>query len=90
MNKIRLMSRPGALTQDLANRNYSSWVNFHEALIQLRIAKGLTQADVAHELGISQSAVSQFESLNRLPNLQTVFLYALVVGAKLDFSISES
>jgi transcriptional regulator with XRE-family HTH domain len=90
VNKIRLMYRPRALTRDLASHSYSSWLNFHQSLIEIRIAKGLTQADVAQQLGISQPAVSQFESLSRLPNLQTVFLYALVVGAKLDFSISES
>jgi transcriptional regulator with XRE-family HTH domain len=84
------MSSKDNQTQELENHSYSSWMNFHQSLIELRIAKGLTQADVAQQLGISQPAVSQFESLSRLPNLQTVFLYALVVGAKLDFSISES
>lgn len=84
------MSSKDNQTQELENHSYSSWMNFHQSLIELRIAKGLTQADVAQQLGISQPAVSQFESLSRLPNLQTVFLYALVVSAKLDFYISES
>jgi transcriptional regulator with XRE-family HTH domain len=77
------------LLDEVAMHNADSWIEFHQSLIELRINKGLTQSDVAAQLGISQSAVSQFETLTRTPNLETVFTYALALGAKLHFSLAE-
>lgn len=88
MNKIFLMETKLSM-KEIARHNAGSWIEFHQSLIELRINSGMTQADVAKEIGVSQSAVSQFETLTRLPNLDTVFTYALAVGAKLDFSISH-
>lgn len=88
MNKICLMETKLS-AKEIARQNAGSWIEFHQSLIQLRLDSGLTQSDVARKIGVSQSAVSQFESLTRLPNLDTVFTYALAVGAKLDFSVSS-
>jgi hypothetical protein len=42
---------------------------------------------VAERLAISQPAVSQFENLSVLPNLESVLGYALAVGAEVEFSV---
>jgi transcriptional regulator with XRE-family HTH domain len=88
MNKIILMSRKSEM-DEIALHNSGSWIDFHQSLIQRRLDSGMTQSDVAKKIGVSQSAVAQFESLSRRPNLDTVFTYALAVGAKLDFSVSS-
>ena len=49
----------------------------------------MTQQDVADKLGITQSAVSQFESFGGNPRMMTVLAYALAIGAKLNFSIED-
>lgn len=74
---------------DIAGSNVGNWIDFHCDLIDLRIAKGITQAEVAKLLGISQPAVSQFEKLNSMPHVETVLAYALAIGAKLSFSVED-
>jgi DNA-binding XRE family transcriptional regulator len=50
-------------------------------LVQVRIDKGLSQADVAERLGISQQAVSKLESYDSDPRLSTIRRYAHAVEA---------
>lgn len=57
--------------------------NFLDDLISFRSASKMTQADVAELMGVSQSAVSQFEHYDANPTLATVRRYALAVGADL-------
>lgn len=45
-------------------------------LVQIRVDRGLTQADVAERLGISQQAVSKLESYDSDPRLSTIRRYA--------------
>jgi DNA-binding XRE family transcriptional regulator len=73
----------------IGGHNVGNWMDFHADLIDLRIAKGITQAEVAKLLGISQPAISQFEKLNSMPHIETVLAYALAIGAKLNFSIED-
>jgi DNA-binding XRE family transcriptional regulator len=73
----------------ISGHNIGGWMDFHADLIDLRIEKGITQAEVAKLLGISQPAVSQFEKLNSMPHVETVLAYALAIGAKLNFSIEN-
>lgn len=89
MNKIFLM-KAELSSKEIALHNAESWIEFHQALIQLRIDSGMSQADVAKGIGVTQSAVSQFETLTRRPNLETVFTYALAVGAKINFSLEPA
>lgn len=76
--------------EKLGTRNHGNWLDFHLALIELRIAKGLTQKEVAERLGMSQPAVSQFENLSTTPNLGSVLAYALAIEAELTFSVRAS
>ena len=84
---MKLMKQNAEL--QVGNHNQGNWMDFHFALIELRIEKGITQAEMARKLGISQPAVSQFEKLTSTPNLGTVFAYAMALGAKINFSIEN-
>ena len=73
----------------ISRHNIGGWMDFHADLVDLRIQKGITQAEVAKLLGISQPAVSQFEKLNSMPHVETVLAYALAIGAKLSFTVEQ-
>ena len=67
-----------------------SWLNAVEALVEIRKSKKLTQKDVGIALGVSQESVSQFESGEANPSIRRIKLYALAVGASVNFSIIDS
>lgn len=52
-----------------------------QELIQLRLAKGLSQLDVAEALGITQQAVSRFERMDSDPRLSSIRQYAHAIEA---------
>ncbi len=55
-------------------------------LVAARVAKGLTQDEIAKKIGTSKSNISRLESLNNnyMPNLATLIKYAEALGMKLD------
>jgi transcriptional regulator with XRE-family HTH domain len=53
------------------------------ALRDVRLRKGLSQADVAAQTGTTQSAIARLESGSSDPRLSTVQRYAEAVGARL-------
>lgn len=59
-----------------------------EALIAKREEMGLTQADLASKIGVSQQAVSKFERMDADPRLSTIRRYALAVGLKISHEVS--
>lgn len=59
-----------------------------QGLVALRHERGMTQAEVANAMGVSQSAVAQFEHYDANPTLGTIRRYALTVGADLDFGVT--
>jgi transcriptional regulator with XRE-family HTH domain len=67
-----------------------SWLDAIEALVEIRKRKKLTQKDVGIALGVSQESVSQFESGEANPSIRRIKLYALAVGASVNFSIIDS
>lgn len=67
-----------------------SWLDAVEALVEIRKRKKLTQKDVGIALGVSQESVSQFESGEANPSIRRIKLYALAVGASVNFSIIDS
>ena len=58
-------------------------------LVALRERHGLTQPDVAERLGMTQSAVSQFERYDSNPTLRSLRRYALAVGARLNIEVID-
>lgn len=59
--------------------------DFIAQLISLRKKSGLTQTQVAEKLGVSQQAISKFESLESSPSLSTVITYAHAIEALVHF-----
>ncbi len=57
-----------------------------EAIIDARGKQGLTQRDLAKQLGITQSSLARFESGNANPTLE--FVGKIVSGLDLKMSIS--
>lgn len=58
-------------------------------LVDIRVAKGMKQSDVADILGISQQRVSALESYDSNPRLDTIRRYAAAVGAIIDINVLE-
>jgi len=59
-----------------------------EALIAKREEMGLTQADLARKIGVSQQAISKFERMDADPRLSTIRRYALAVGLKISHEVA--
>lgn len=58
-------------------------------LKQSRVARGLTQHDVATQIGVARSTVSQWETGARAINVRNIIAYAKIVGVSLDFLVSD-
>ena len=58
-------------------------------LVAARLAKGLTQDEIAKKIGTSKSNISRLESLNNtyMPNLATLVKYAEALGMRLDIGL---
>lgn len=57
---------------------------FHENLRKIRLQKGLSQKDVAEQIGVAKSTYSLYESGNREPNVQTIKKIADVLNTSAD------
>ena len=57
------------------------------ALIRLRLAKGLTQEELARRVHTRQSAIARLESVNSLPSLSTVKRVAEALDADIDIVV---
>lgn len=57
---------------------------FLDALVAERKRQKLKQEEVAERMGVSQSAVSQFEAGDRDPQLSTIRRYALALGVMVE------
>ncbi len=86
MHKLLLMSKRESNKRALAKQTLSSWHEFRLAMIDHREKSGMTQREVAERLGITQSAVSQFESFGGNPRLMTIVAYAQALGISIKFS----
>ncbi|MFH0873533.1 MAG: helix-turn-helix transcriptional regulator [Candidatus Komeilibacteria bacterium] len=56
-------------------------------MIQLRIAKGLTQKQLAKKLGTKQSAISRLENGNLNPTLKSFYKLARALDAKVKITV---
>ena len=59
-------------------------MNFSEHLLQLRKSKGLTQTDLALEIGVSCRAYQTYERGQRDPSLPTLIALADFYNLSLD------
>lgn len=53
---------------------------FGEFLFQYRVRNGMTQAELAKKLSVSQNAVSQYESGKRTPTVKRISSMASALG----------
>lgn len=58
-------------------------------LMDIREAKGLTQAAIAQKMGTKQAAISRFEKYNTQPTLEFMFKYARALGVNLHISTNR-
>lgn len=63
---------------------------FGEYLRQYRIDNGLTQADLAGKLSVSQNAISQYEAGKRHPPISRIAHIAKVLGCSVSDLVSGS
>lgn len=59
-------------------------------LVAARAQAGLSQAEVAHRMGTTQSTIARLESGKRVPSLRTVQRYAQAVGCRAVVRIERS
>ena len=90
MDKLLLMKESMSQEVALSFANLGSWHDLRNMMVEARETQGLTQADLAVKLGITQSAVSQFESLSGNPRLMTLIAYAQALNLKLTFDASSA
>lgn len=83
------MTRPDSSALSLSFNNNNAWQQLRSAVVARRIQLGLSQKELAQIMGISQSAVSQFESLGGNPRLMTLMAYAQALNLELGFSVKN-
>lgn len=59
------------------------------AVLDARLKKGLTQADIARRAGTTQSAIARFEAGRTNPTLDFASRVARAVGAKLEVRLAR-
>lgn len=62
---------------------------FNKTLRKMRLMAGLTQIAAATELGVDQTAISQWESGETLPKLERIPAIAKLYGCTIQELLSE-
>jgi len=60
-----------------------------EAILNARNKKGMTQAEIAHRAGTTQSAIARFESGRSNPTLEFATRLSSALGAKLEIRLAK-
>lgn len=59
------------------------------AMLDARNKKGMTQAEIAHRAGTTQSAIARFEAGRTNPTLEFASRLSRALGAKLEIRLSK-
>ena len=62
---------------------------FGQKIKRLRVKAGLTQTQLANELGISTSAISMYEQDNREPNREMLLALSSYFGVGTDYLLTD-
>lgn len=65
-------------------------VAFAERLKELRVARGVSQAKVAKEIGVSRYAVYAYEKEKSAPSLESLVALADYFGVTVDYLLGHS
>ena len=61
----------------------------HEQIRRLRMARGITQVELAHRLGVSKQSVSNWESNNIQPSIELLEKTADLFGVTTDYLLGR-
>ena len=61
----------------------------HEQIRRLRTARGITQVELAHRLGVSKQSVSNWESNNIQPSIELLEKIADLFGVTTDYLLGR-
>ena len=75
---------------DIASDLVESLDDMLSGLIDLRVAKGLTQTEVASRMGVTQPAIAALEAHDANPTITTLVRYAHALHAKVTISVSDA
>lgn len=78
-----------ARLKELAFHNALAFQSLKDDLVSLRV-NSMKQAEVGAKLGVSQSAIAQFEADGNDPRLSTLQAYAFAVGARVTVIIENT
>ncbi len=68
---------------ELGVRNFAAWQDLMDQLVAAREDQGLSQKEMGERMGISQSAVAQFELSSANPTISSIVRYANQLGIEL-------
>ena len=60
-------------------------MRFEEKIVELRKAKGLSQEELAEQLGVSRQAVSRWELGQTLPDISNLLQLCELFGVSADY-----
>ena len=88
--KLELMFDLDPKLMAMASDLVESFDDLLSGLIDLRVAKGLTQAEVASRIGVTQPAIAALEAHDANPTITTLVRYAHALHAKVSISVSDA
>jgi DNA-binding XRE family transcriptional regulator len=88
--KLELMLDLDPKLMAMASDLVESFDDLLSGLIDLRIAKGLTQAEVASRMGVTQPAIAALEAHDANPTITTLVRYAHALHAKVTITVSDA
>jgi ribosome-binding protein aMBF1 (putative translation factor) len=87
MKLIMGISRTKTTKQfELGVRNFAAWQDLMDELVAARESQGISQKEMGDRMGISQSAVAQFELSSANPTISSIIRYANQLGIELVLS----
>jgi DNA-binding XRE family transcriptional regulator len=88
--KLELMFDLDPKLMAMASDLVESFDDLLSGLIDLRVAKGLTQAEVASRMGVTQPAIAALEAHDANPTITTLVRYAHALHAKVSITVSDA
>ena len=88
--KLELMFDLDPKLMALASDLMESFDDLLSGLVDLRVAKGLTQNEVASRMGVTQPAIAALEAHDANPTITTLVRYAHALHAKVSISVSDA